>query len=374
MVDSEDNKNFLDKSVVKKQSNKIASKFGLRWVYSPVTNRLLRLLGEGYPQAVIAEELNLSKQRVNYWAVKANWQGLVRVQTTKKIVDNRETSQVTSGNVKIYELTAFGQNFLTGSERGFCEPVTLEDYALKFPLVSDRSSLDWKKCGDPKNWKKMGVSLGSVFVEKCLGLQPSVIIHAGQFSGFTSEDLHVEAGGIIFATKALLQDKGVVLGDVGSPVRDPNVKRFTPEAALLQEKYGNITTDGGTIDASPPDKLAHEERNREQEFEYLSIPKMIREQGEKIEALTKGTVELKQEQAEAKKETVEFSERLKRIEADVGRFGANQERLCASQEKLVELFNKQGSFWEKLENTLTPDWQQPTVQSKASEREGRLYE
>jgi hypothetical protein len=312
-------------------SNKISAKFGLRQWYlfdsslSPKST-ILRMLGEGFSQSEVAFELKLSKQRVNYWAKKALRDGLLRVQESNMIVQNHMNSQTTEGKPKTYEMTALCQKFLIESERGYCEPCTLEDYAFKYPLIYDRGSLDWKKVGSPNNWVKLGVKLGAAFVEKCLGATPNVIIHTGQLSGFDSEELFFEAGQIVALVKAILQDKGVLLADNGFLIRDPNVKMFTPEAAELHAKYGNLTTPEGTIDNSPPDKIPHEERKREHQRGYLAIPSRI----EHIEEQTRRNAERDQRN----------ERRLERIEATQERICIAQERFANTEEKFENLFER----------------------------------
>jgi hypothetical protein len=248
---------------VKNKSKRIEAEFLLNYGRSNRKKKkilkLLRLVGEGRTTKDVSKRLRFSKQRVFYWIQKAKRDGLIR--------------QIGQGRPAIYELTAFGQKFLTGSERGFQEPCTLEDYAMKFRVIADRSSIKWGKLGDPKNWVKLGVKIGSVTVVKTT---QHVIIHAGQLSGFYYEDLFMQAGAIIQMVRAKLLDLGVETAEVGIPIRDPNVKMFTPEAEYLHEKYGNIRTEDGTIDASPPEKLPHEERNRKQQRSYLAIPDRLR--------------------------------------------------------------------------------------------------
>ena len=281
------------------------------------------MLGEGQPQTVIAKKLKLSKQGINYYAGKAVSQGLIKAQVSHKIIENRESEEVTKGGTTIFYLTPLGQMFLTGSERGVLpEPCTIEDYALKFPLVADNSKLNWKPCGQPMNWAKVNVRFAGVSVEKNMGLHPSVIIRAGQLAGFDFESLFVQAGGIITAIRLILEDKGVVLGDVGVPVRDPNVKTFTPEALVLHEKYGNIETESGIIDDSPPAKIPHEERSRQQQRNYLAMADRVA----KIELMI---INIKEEQA---------------------RIVATQEHLVAIAQEQTTLLKNQQEFWNQLFN------------------------
>jgi hypothetical protein len=319
-------------------SNKINAKFGLRHWFSDFESfprlSLLKLLGEGMTQSEVTKRLKLSKQLVSYWTLNAVDDGLLEVEETNKIARNHMSSEATQGKPKTYRMTALCQKFLTESENGYRQPFTLEDYALKFPLIADRSSLDWKKVGKPRNWVKLGIRFGSVFVEKCLGLRPSVTIHSGQLAGFDSEELFVEAGQIIAMVRVILIDKGVQLGDVGTRVRDPNVKLFTPEASELHEKFGNLNTQDGTIDASPPEKIPHVERSREQQRDYLAMASRIK----RIEERSQLSAEQDQRN----------ERRLERIEATQERICIAQENLATAEEKFVLLFEKAVSQQESI--------------------------
>jgi hypothetical protein len=320
----------VKKTPRQKMVKKINSIFGLRRWSSDSSSvprlSILKLLGGGVTQSEIAKKLGVSKQSVNYWTLNAVNDGLLHVEESNEIVKGRMTAEFTQGKPKTYLLTALGQKILTGSEHGYPEPVTLEDYALKFPLISDKESLNWEKVGNPKNWVKLGIRIGHVWVEKYVGLQPSVIIHSGQLVGFDSEELFVQAGQIIEIARIILQDKGVQLGIIGSRVRDPNLKFYTPEANELHDKFGNLSTGDGTIDASPPDKIPHEERNREQQRDYLAMASRIR----RIEEQTR----LREERDNRNEQ------RLERIEATQERISTAQENLAVAEEKIVELIEK----------------------------------
>lgn len=270
-------------------------------------------MAEGKTIKEASSRLHFSKQRSGYWIRKAVRDGLLRV--------------LAEGRPKFYELTAFGQKYLTGSERGFKEPCTMEDYAMKFSLLEDRSSLEWKKLGDPKNWRKMGIKLGSVSVVKT---SRSIIIHSGQLTGFYYEDLFIEAGAIIQLVRAKLLDLGVETSEAGFPIRDVNFKLYTPEAEFLHKKYGNIQTPEGVIDNSPPDRVPHEERNRRQQRLYLDMPR-----------------------------------RIQRIEQAMERISVTQESLLSVQEKQTEILEKFSQFLSGLSGQINGKKEQP---------DSRLYE
>lgn len=312
---------------VKKESNKFARKFLLNYQQSKFTLKLLRLLGEGRTQGDVAKRLHSSKQRIYYWIHKALNQGLIRIYA--------------EGIPRIYELTALGQKFLIGSERGFREPVSIEDYALKFPLIADRSNIKWELLGRPNNWKKMGFKLGSITVEKTT---QNIIIHSGQLSGFYEDELYAQAGGIVEMVRAKLVDLGVETGDVGSRVRDGNVKMFTPEADKLHRDFGNVTTDDGQIDDSPPEDVPHEERSRPQQRDYLAMSRRI---------------------AEIAAAQPEQQKRMERIESSL----VNIEKV---QERLVNGIEKTNSILEKAFGKLAAE--EVTAQKVRVSPSGRLYE
>jgi hypothetical protein len=135
----------------------------------------------------------------------------------------------------------------------------MENYPMKFRLISDNSNIQWEKLGDPKNWVKLGFNCCGIHVEKNLGLEPTIIIHTGQLAGFDPDALLVEAGTVIAAVRAKLLDYGVVTSEVGLPVRKAWFKTYTPEAVTLNEQ-GTVETQDGIIDHSKPDNIPHEER------------------------------------------------------------------------------------------------------------------
>ena len=209
---------------------------------------ILQKLGEGLIQARIAEMSPMTKMGVNYWVKKFLREKIIRVKS--------------EGWQKQYELTAKGQAILTRSEMPSI-PCQMEDYPMKFRLVADYGGLDWKKLGEPKNWEKLGVKVGRVRVEKNLGKQPTIIIHTGQIVGFHPDHCMLEAGSIIADVKAILKSHGVLVDPVGLPLRKTMFKFYTEEAEILHKQFGNITTEEGVIDDSPPDRIPHEEYPRQ---------------------------------------------------------------------------------------------------------------
>jgi DNA-binding MarR family transcriptional regulator len=244
-------------------------KFELNDCCSETALKILRLAGEGHYQKQIASALSLSKSDVSYHIKK-----FLKKKLLKK-----------NGNTKplLYDLTPLSSKLLTWSERGFCEPFVLESYALKFPLLRDNSNIDWKKLGKPNNWEKFGSIFFGCRVEKNLGKQPTVIIRTERVCGFSDREAFALAGAKIQAVRAWLAIHGVHTSANEVEVGDPNLKFYTPEAELLHDEFGNITTDCGIIDDSPPEKMPHEERSRRQQVDYLNTPLLVRKLSASVE-------------------------------------------------------------------------------------------
>jgi hypothetical protein len=261
---------------LKRNSNKIFKVFGINYASQQTALSILRKLAEEIPQSIIAKTTPFSISVINYWASKFLKDELIR--------------EKGHGKPRIFELTAFGSKFLTRSERGFQEPVIMEDYPMKFRVLQDAGRVVWEKLGEPNNWVKMGFKISGIRVEKNCGVQPTVIIHCGQLSGFDPDALLVEAGAIIGLVRARLLDLGVVTDDVGIPIRKKWFKSYTPEAEILNES-GTVETPDGHIDDSPPkdhkeQKEPHEEREYEQQKNYMAMPRRIQNLEQKVDGLT----------------------------------------------------------------------------------------
>ena len=218
--------------------------------------QILRLLANDLSQSEIAKKCSFLKSKVNYW--------------TKKLLKNNFVRIAIPGKPKFYELTPLGTKFLTRGEGGFCPPVIMEDYAMKFGLVRDESSFDWVKLGKPRNWVKMGIKLGRVRVIKT---SKNVIIHTGRIHGFDTSNLLVEIGQIIGLAKDFLEHKGVVLDSVGIPLHKPIIRFYTDEAESLN-KFGTFFSRNGSIDCS--DGVPHVEWNIETAKNYLEMPNRVK--------------------------------------------------------------------------------------------------
>ena len=208
----------------------LAKRFELKYISLPKPQKILRLLSEGECQSEIAKKTCYPKSTVNYWTKKFLSDNLIRV--------------TCEGTPMLFELTAFGSKVLTSIQRGFRESCVMEDFPMKFRLVSDRDDIDWEKLGEPRNWEKMGFMVCGVRVEKNLGRIPSIIIHTGQLMGFHPDELLVEAGIIVQAVKARLYDLGVVTDEVGFPIRKATFKTYSSEAEVLN-RNGTVQTKDG---------------------------------------------------------------------------------------------------------------------------------
>ena len=149
---------------------------------TPLSKQILKLIGAGITATEVVKFLRCSKSNVSYHVNRFEKHGLI--------------SLIIQDVSKFYKLTPFGSKVLTRSEDLVRVPVVLEDYPLKFSIIeAEKSSLDWVKLGNPRNWVKMGVKIGKIRVEK--NGDKSIIIHSGQIRGFDASNLLVEAGGII---------------------------------------------------------------------------------------------------------------------------------------------------------------------------------
>jgi hypothetical protein len=180
---------------------------------------------------------------MNYWKNKFVKMGALRLQC-------RDV-------VHIWSLTPFGSKLLTRGEGGG-EVVVLEDFAWKFGVVEwERRALDWVRLGCPRNWEKLGVRIANVRVVRT---SCSVIIHPGRFKGWDVRELRDLAVRTVEWVKRVLEDRfGMVLEDRGCPLHEP-IFRFYSEEARQDVKVGTVITAGvGSTDASPPERVPHEE-------------------------------------------------------------------------------------------------------------------
>ena len=157
------------------------------------------------------------------------------------------------GVVKYYELTSYGSKLLTGSDNSVRLPVLLEDHSGKFKVLQrENVRLDWRKLGEPRNWVKLGVRLGTVSVVLNLGFEPSVVIHPGQMKGFNVDELEMDAARVVERVRIVLEERfGMILSDVGEPLRKPRFRVYRPECHAWIEAGTVEVDDNRGLDASP---------------------------------------------------------------------------------------------------------------------------
>lgn len=241
---------------------------------TPLSRKILELVGAGKIAAEAAKLLGCSKSTVSYHVNRFQEKGLLRL----KIDDV----------IKVYELTPFGSKVLTRSEGWLRVPVILEDHPFKFSIVEpEKVGLDWVKLGKPRNWVKLGVKIGKIRVEKHDG--KSIIIHTGRIRGFDVNSLLVEAGRIIYNVKSILENKsGMVLSNDGISLHKPVVRFYTEEAKEL-DKHGTVVVEGvASLDHSPPENAPHVEyRGLENVKNYLVMPNRVARIEQKVDSLEK---------------------------------------------------------------------------------------
>ena len=242
---------------------------------------ILEKLGAGNTASDVAKSCGCSKANITYWK--------------NKLLDMRALRLQTSDAVKLYSLTPYGSKILARSDRLCDEVVVLEDHAVKFGVVEDEKvRLDWRKLGSPRNWEQLGVRIGTVRVEKHVGLTRSIIIHPGRLKGFDVDELEVDAGRIVERVKMVLENRfGMVLTDEGVPLHKP-ITRFYSKEAKEDVKHGTVIVEGvGSIDESPPEKVPHEEyEGKERAKARLLLPDSVKRLEMKVDSLTKITESL----------------------------------------------------------------------------------
>jgi hypothetical protein len=232
-----------------------------------------------------AKIVGCSKSLVTHWKDHALKVGVLRLQM--------------DGIVKYYELTPFGAKLLVSStdvttgESGAAMGAVhvLEDHAVKFSIIKEEDRqhpIDWRKLGEPRNWVKLGLKLGSVRVVKT---SRHIIIHPGKLRDFDADQLLVTAGQIVGRVRLeLMQRFGMVLSEEGVPLHDPIWEVFTPEAEELNGagtfKIHMAKGATGGLDNSPPDRKRHFEYNRKElAVAAVRSPELFVELAQKVEAL-----------------------------------------------------------------------------------------
>ena len=244
--------------------------------------KILELLGAGNKATVVANMMPCRKSNITYWTKKLITMGALRLQTKDVF--------------KIYSLTPYGSTLLTTSEPSQeLEPVVLEDCAVKFEVIEgEKARLDWVKLGEPRNWEKLGVRIGSIRVVKT---NRSVIIHPGQLKGFDIDELEIEAGRIIERVRGVLEGRfGMVLSERGVPLHKP-VYRVYSEEAKEDVKYGTAIVEGpdgrqSSIDDSPPGPPHEEFDGKARAIARQRLPDSVRSLQIQVDGLQKTILQL----------------------------------------------------------------------------------
>jgi hypothetical protein len=245
---------------------------------SPVALKILGVLGADGVASEAAKIAGCTKSNVTYWKNRFLRAGALRLQS--------------GGFVKYYRLTPYGSKLLTGSEGVLRLPVVLEDHPVKFGIVEhEKSCIDWRKLGSPRNWVKLGVRIGEVRVVKT---SQSIIVHPGQLKGFNVDALEVDAGRIVERVRYILEVRfGMVLSDEAVPLHDPHWQVYRPECKEWVEA-GTVEVKGvGRLDHSPPSRKPHLEYDRKHLAEIaVNFPVILENLDGKIDFLTENICRL----------------------------------------------------------------------------------
>lgn len=238
--------------------------------------KILEDLGAGNTATKAAEMSGCRKSNITYWTKKLIAMGALRLQTKDVF--------------KIYSLTPYGSTLLTRSEGVVDEPVVLEDCAVKFEILeSEKGRLKWEKLGEPRNWVKLGVRIGSIRVVKT---NRSVIIHPGPLRGFDVDELEVEAGRIVERVRGVLEGRfGMVLSERCVSLHKP-IYRVYSEEAKKDVKFGTGIVEGpdgrqSSIDNSPPGPPHEEYDGKQRTIARQLLPDSVRSLQIQVDGLQK---------------------------------------------------------------------------------------
>jgi hypothetical protein len=236
-----------DKSIeheCSKAVQKFNGDFELLGVLPPTAKKILAILGADGVASEAVRTVGCVKSNVTYWKDRFLRGGALTLRC--------------DGVIKYYNLTPFGSKLLTGSDGVVRLPILLEDRPIKYKvLCREQSLIDWRKLGDPKNWRKLGVKIGEVRVilNDRLGsnhTEANLIIHPGQMKGFSSKEVFENSVRVVERTRNILEIKfGMLLDSFGEVVGTPRYHVYRPECHQWIEA-GCVEIDGvGGLDASP---------------------------------------------------------------------------------------------------------------------------
>ena len=284
----------------------------------PLPEKAQKILAVLGADGVASEAVRIAKcvkSNVSYWKDRFIKAGALRLKQ--------------DGIVKYYELTSYGSKLLTGSDGELRLPVVFEDHALKFRVLQrERSIVDWKKLGEPRNWRKLGVLIGVVRVELNLGLEPTVVIHPGQVKGFNVDELEMEAARIVERTRVVLEQKfGMQLSESGTPLHNPRWRIYRPECHewILA---GTVEVEGvGALDHSP----THDKKDP------LSGRPHLEYSDKRLAAHAAGFPVAYDSGKRLAVSAVEFPMVLANLEAKLDALYGQFERLAAANERLTDM-------------------------------------
>jgi hypothetical protein len=277
--------------------------------------KILAVLGADGVASEAVRIANCVKSNVSYWKDRFVKAGALRLKQ--------------DGIVKYYELTPYGSKLLTGSDGELRLPVVFEDHALKFRVLRrERCRVDWEKLGEPRNWRKLGVLIGTVRVELNLGLEPTVVIHPGQVKGFNVDELEMEAARIVERTKVVLEQKfGMQLSENGVLLHKPRWRIYRPECHEWISA-GTVEVEGvGVLDHSP----THDKKDP------LSGRPHLEYSDKRLAARASGFPVAYDSGKRLAVSAVEFPVVLANLEAKLDALYGQFERLAAANERLTEM-------------------------------------
>ncbi len=313
---------MVENRVIEPSSKEAVQRFNKSFeLLEPLPEKALKILAVLGADGVASEAVKIAhcvKSNVSYWKDRFIKAGALRLKQ--------------DGIVKYYELTPYGSKLLTGSDGEIRLPIVFEDHALKFRVLQrERSIVDWKKLGDPRNWRKLGVLIGAVRVELNLGLEPSVVIHPGQIKGFNVDELEMEAARIVERTRVILEQKlGMLLSEIGAPLHSPRWRVYRPECHEWISA-GTVEVEGvGALDHSP----THDKKDP------LSGRPHLEYSNKRLAARAAGFPVAHDSNKRLAISAVEFPIVLANLEAKLDSLYGQFERLTAANERLTDMLGR----------------------------------
>lgn len=223
----------------------------------------------------IAKNLNISKQRVSYYVIKAKKQGLVK--------------EIWRDTFKEFQITQAGQNFLVWSENSrfsltatststivpICrlENVRFKAVITRMPIVA----VDWAKI-QMHNWVLYSAQIDGVKVRLNAGANPTLELLPSPVEGADPYDLFVKQVFECYCVLLDLYDKiGLKAGQLQLNSR-PEWLVYEPLAKSFCKHNGQVTYPGiGKVNASPPNHYGEFEFHDPRSLhDYLLMPQRLK--------------------------------------------------------------------------------------------------